>query len=154
MKIYINNFNLDSLPKIQKSLTDILFETQNYIEVYTNEAMYHIDCKNIYFLQPKDGEIIIYKNYFNNITLVVDNSYFNKIIETSVNGIEHLHKKIIKFIYKLNPKSELSFIIEMVSNLYSNILLPNDVYFECNELIDIKEIFIKQEIIEFLSLLN
>ncbi len=153
MKIYINNFNLNSLPNTQKSLTDILVETQTYTELFTNESIYHIDNKQIFLLEPKDGEIIIYKNYFNDISLVVDNSYFNKIIEMSVNGNEHLHKKINKFIYKLNPKSKLSFVIEMTNNL-DNALEPNDVYFECNELIDIKELFIKQEIIEFLSLLN
>lgn len=153
MKIYINNFNLNSLPNTQKSLTDILVETQTYTELFTNESIYHIDNKHIFLLEPKDGEIIIYKNYFNGISLVVDNSYFNKIIETSVNGNEHLHKKLNKFIYKLNPKSKLSFVIEMTNNL-DNAFVPNDVYFECNELIDIKELFIKQEIIEFLSLLN
>jgi len=153
MKIYINNFNLNSLPNSQKSLSDILVETQTYTELFTNESIYHINNKHIYLLEPKDGEIIIYKNYFNDISLVVDNSYFNKIIETSVNGNEHLHKKINKFIYKLNPKSKLSFVIEMTNNV-DNLLVPNDVYFEYVELIDIKELFIKQEIIEFLSLLN
>jgi hypothetical protein len=153
MKIYINNFNLNSLPNSQKSLSDILVETQTYTELFTNESIYHINNKHIYLLEPKDGEIIIYKNYFNDISLVVDNSYFNKIIETSVNGNEHLHKKINKFIYKFNPKSKLSFVIEMTNNV-DNLLVPNDVYFEYVELIDIKELFIKQEIIEFLSLLN
>ena len=80
MKIYINNFNLNSLPNSQKSLSDILVETQTYTELFTNESIYHINNKHIYILEPKDGEIIIYKNYFNDISLVVDNSYFNKII--------------------------------------------------------------------------
>ena len=33
-------------------------------------------------------------------------------------------------------------------------MIENDIYFELNKEIDINEIFIKKEIIEFLSLLN
>ena len=132
----------------------MLSETQIYTELYTNESIYQIDSKNILLLEPKDGEIDVYKNYFNNITLIVDNSYFKKSIENSVYGNEHHHKKITKNIYKLNPKSKICFIIESSNNLDNNKFVSNDVYFECNELVDIKELFIKQEIIEFLSLLN
>ena len=154
MKIYINNFDLNSLSSIQKSLVDILVETHNYIELFTNESIYHIDNKNIYLLEPKDGEISIYKNYFNDISLTVDSSYFIKSMETSINGTTHLHKKIQKNKYKLNSKSKLAFVIEMVDNFDNNKFVPNDVYFESTEIIDIKELFIKQELIEFLSLLN
>jgi hypothetical protein len=154
MKIYVNNFNLNSLPAIQRILTDILFETQNYVEVYTNESMYHVDDKNIYLLEAKDGEITVHKNYFNDISLIVDNSYFKRIAYTNINGNVHLHKKIKKNIFKLNSKSKLNFIIEMVSNLDNTAFIPNDVYFESYEIVDIKELFIKQELIEFLSLLN
>jgi hypothetical protein len=69
MKIYINNFNLTILNDIQKTLTDLLVETIIYSEVYTNESIYHINHKTIFRLEPKDGEITIYKNYFNNLTL-------------------------------------------------------------------------------------
>jgi hypothetical protein len=154
MKIYINNFNLNNIYNIQKSLTDILVDTQNYTELYTNESIYYIDFKNIFSLEAKDGEISVYNNYFNNISLIVDNSYFKKKPETSINGNVHLHKKIKKNTYKLNAKSNLSFVIEMVDNLYNNIYVPNDVYFEYYKTFDIKELFIKQELIEFLSLLN
>jgi hypothetical protein len=153
MKIYINNFNINNLSNVQTILADILIETHLYTELYTNESIYHIDYKNITLLEPIDGEITINKNYFNDISLVVDNSYFKKIAETSVNGNMHLHKKIKKNVYKFNSKSKLSFVIETIDNL-DNIFIPNDIYFECNEIIDIKELFIKQELIEFLSLLN
>ena len=153
MKIYINNFNINNISNLQTVLADIFLETHLYTELYTNESIYHIDYKNITLLEPKDGEITVYKNYFNDISLVVDNSYFKKIAENSVNGNVHLHKKIRKNVYKFNSKSNLSFVIETIYNL-DNIFIPNDIYFECNEIIDIKELFIKQELIEFLSLLN
>lgn len=153
MKIYINNLNLNSLNSIQTSLSDLIVETQLFTELYTNESIYHVDNKHVYILEPKDGDITVYQNYFNNITLVVDNSYFQKTEGTSINGVEHVPKKIKKLIHKLNTRSKISFIIEMAQDINNN-YIPSDVYFESDEILDIKELFIKQELIEFLSLLN
>jgi hypothetical protein len=154
MKIYINNLNLNKLNDIRESLNDILTETNIYTEVYTNESIYHIDEKTIYSVTPKDGEIILHHNYYDQFTLICDHSYFLKNNAFNVFGNEHLHKKIKKYIYKTNPKSKLSFVIEMTGDLHDNKFVENDVYFESYDIIDIKELFIKQEIIEFLSLLN
>ena len=154
MKIYINNFNLNNISNIQKTLFDLLCDTQTYIELYTDNSIYQVDSKNIYSLEPIDREINIYKNYYNDITLIVDNSFFNKQTVSAVNGNQHLHKKITKLKYKLNKQSKISFIIETNELLNSNKQEPYNVYFESDEDIDIKELFNKQEIIEFLSLLN
>jgi len=154
MRIYINNINLNALNSIQKTLTELLTETKTYIEVYTNESIYQIDGKHITMLEPKDGEIMLYQNYYENISLVVDNSYFQKTNETSVYGSKHLHKQIRKYVYKLNPKSKISFVIETSPLSHDNTFVVSDNYFECPEQVDIKEMFIRQEINEFLSLLN
>ena len=149
MKIYINNFNLTILGDIQKTLSDLLVGTNIYTELYTNESMYRIDDKTTFRLEPKDGEIALHKNYFNNMTLISDVSYFEKKQDTSILGSEHIHKKITKRTYRLNPKSKINLVIEM-----ADINTPNDIYFEIEDRIDINELFVKQEIIEFLSLLN
>lgn len=149
MKIYINNFNLTILNDIQKTLSELLVETNIYSELYTNESIYHINNKTIFRLEPKDGEITIHKNYFNNITLITDESYFEKKQDTSILGSEHIHKKITKRLHRLNPKSKINLVIEM-----ADINTPNDIYFETEDKMDIKELFAKQEINEFLSLLN
>ncbi len=154
MKIYINNLNQNNFCNIQSILADIIFDIHSYIEVYTNESIYQIENKCIFLLEPIDRDVIVYKNYFNNITLLLDQSYFKKNIENSVHGNVHCHKNIKKYIYKLNPLSKISFIIETIYNEDNNLFVPNDAYFECKDLIDIKELFIKQDIIEFLSLLN
>ncbi len=151
MKVYINNFNENTIFSIQTLLSDLLITVDHYIEIYTNEGIYQVDSNHIYLLEPKDGETFIYKNYVNDVTLIVDNSYFLKTISTSIHGNEHIHVNIKKHIYKLNPKSKLRFIIEIKDALDK---LMYDVYFECDEMVNIKELFIKQEIIEFLSLLN
>jgi hypothetical protein len=154
MKIYINNLNLNNLNDIRESLSEILTETNIYTEVYTNESIYHIDEKTIYSLTPKDGVIILHHNYYDQFTLICDHSYFQKNSSVNILGNQHLHKKIKKYTYKINPKSKLSFVIEMTGDLHDNKFVENDVYFESYDIIDIKELFIKQEIIEFLSLLN
>ena len=153
MKIYINNFNLNKILRVQKILSDILSDTYIYSEIYTNESVYRVDNKNIFLLEPVDGEIKVYENFFDNISLIVDNSYFIKHLDSSLNGNKHWQIKIIKYIYKLNPQSKISFVIEF-TELIDKSLIPNDIYFECDGIINIKELFNKQEIIEFLSLLN
>ncbi len=154
MRIYIHNVNLRALNNIHKSLTELLTETKSYIEVYTNESIYQIDDKYITLLEPKDGEITFHQNYYENISLIVDKSYFQKTNETSVYGNKHLHKLIRKYIYKLNPKSKVSFVVETSPLLDDITFAAIDSYFECTEQVDIKELFIRQEINEFLSLLN
>lgn len=146
--------NTDKLNIVQKSLNSILYKTKTYSEIYTNESIYHIDSKNIFLLKPNDEPIEVYTNYYKNITLIVDKSYFKKSIENCIHGNKHQHKKIKKYIYKLNHNSKICFIIENSIDLENNNIITHDVYFECVESVDIKELFIKQEIIEFLSLLN
>jgi hypothetical protein len=153
MKIYIHSFNIEFLFNLKKSLFKMLDNTKIFTEVYTNESMYHVDDNNIYLLETIDGEIKIYEKYFGDFKLITDSSYYNKKIVTSLHGNQHVSKKIEKNIYKLNPKSKLKFVIEMTENLEKQ-YEPNDVYFEYDEQIDIKDIFVKREIIEFLSVLN
>jgi hypothetical protein len=154
MKIYINNFNLNILDEMQKLLTKFLIETKTYIELYTNESIYHIDNNHIYNLEPKDGEIKVYNNYIKNITLIYDTSYFEKKTENSILGTLHVNRNITKSIYKINSKSKLSLVIEMENDSDNPKPKPNDVYFELNQNYDINEAFIYQEINEFLSVLN
>ena len=154
MRIYIENFNIKKIPYLQKYLSSMLTSTSIYIEIFTNESIYHVDDKHIYQLETKDGDVKIHHNYVNNITLITDESRFQKSNETYISGNQHAHTKIKKEMYKLNPQSKISFVIETAYNIENNVFLPNDVYFETEEVINIREIFNKQQIIEFLSLLN
>ena len=154
MKIYIHPLPFEqsssSLSSLLSLLSDLQIKVEYYTEIYTNESIYHVDSKHIYLLDPKDRETFVYKDYFNGISLVVDNSYFIKTLDTSIHGSEHIHNKIKKYTYALHPKSKLTFIMEVNEDTHC----IKDVYFESDENINIKEVFIKQEIIEFLSLLN
>lgn len=156
MKVYIHPFHTLPFKTIQTTLSDLLTNVYSYTEIYTNESIYQVDSEQIVHLNPIDGEKIIYKEFIRGITLVVDHSYFIKTVETSIHGNEHIHHKMKKHVYQLNPKSRLKLVIETKeTNVYNvNDFLITDVYFELDEIVDIKELFVKREIIEFLSLLN
>ena len=152
MKIYINNLNLNILNELSNNFKNLLIDTKQYIVLYTEEGIYEINNKLIYHLEQIDRDIKKYENFYNEFTLIVDPSFFNKHIETSIIGTKHISNQIVKYIYKLNKKSDLNLIIEYNSN--DSKMIENDIYFELNKEIDIDEIFIKKELIEFLSLLN
>lgn len=154
MKIYIDNLNINLLKDIQNLLESYLITSEYYIQIYTNEGIYKIEKNNIYSLEPLDKDIEIYKNYYNNFTLIVDSSYFKKTYVSSIYGNTHLSLNIKKNIYKLNKTSKIQLVIENNDNKLFDNFVPFDIYFESNENIDINELFIKQEINEFLSVLN
>ena len=152
MKIYINNFNLDLLNNIANKLKENINNTKIYIQLYTEQGIFTIDNKSIHKLNPIDISIIIFENYYNDFTLVVDTSYFVKEKVTSVIGITHLSFETKQIYYKINNKSDLSLVIEY--HYEKNNFNPNDIYFELHKDVDLNDIFVKKEIIEFLSLLN
>lgn len=152
MKIYINNLNLNILNELSNNFKSLLIDKKQYIILYTEEGIYEINNKLIYRLEQIDRDIKQYENFYNEFTLIIDPSFFNKHIETSIIGTKHISNQIVKYIYKLNKKTDLNLIIEYY--LHDSKMIENDIYFELNKEIDINEIFIKKEIIEFLSLLN
>lgn len=149
MKIYIDNLNLTIIKEVLANIQPYHVSTENNINIFTNEGIFSIEQNVLYKLDPVDIAIKIHKNYFEDFTLIVDESYFNKIKTTSIYGIKHLHKNITKYIHKLNKHSKLKLVIEMI-----DMDLVNDIYFELDTPCDINELFIKHEIIEFLLLLN
>ncbi len=152
MKIYINNLNLDIINEISELFKENLIKTDNYIELYTNEGLYYVQDKAIYLLDINDKEIQIFEKYYNNFTLIVDTSFFNKKNTSSILGETHHSFQIIEKYYKLNNSSSISLVIKY--NLDKLKHIPNDIYFESNKDININDVFIKKEIIEFLSVLN
>lgn len=152
MKIYINNFNLDILNDITELFKEFITNSETYLKLYTNEGIYHIDNKKLYLLETCDKDIKIFNNYYNNYTLIVDHSFFNKYICSSIHGETHLSFETKINYYKINPSSEIQLVIKYIFK-YGK-FVPNDIYFESDKNIDINEPFIKKEIIEFLSILN
>jgi hypothetical protein len=154
MKIYINNLNLDIINNIIDIFKDYLVYSENILNVYTDQGIYMINDKDVFLLTPIDKDIQMFENYYKNFTLILDPSFLNKEQTSSVNGETHLSVKIKKDFYKINKKTDIQMIVEYNNNNNNNKLVPNDIYFEIDKNNDINELFIKNEIIEFLSLLN
>ena len=152
MKIYIDKLNLDILNDIAELFKEYLVQTNNYISLFTNENIYHIENKQSFVLDVVDNKIETFENYFNGFTLITDASYFNKTPINSILGHTHLSFNIKEYRFKLDIKSSLELVIKF--NLMNKISIPNDIYFEINKDVDVNETFIKNEIIEFLSVLN
>lgn len=152
MRIYINNFNLDILNDISDLFKEFMINSATYIKLYTNQGIYHIEEKIIYFLDPYDKDIKIFDNYYNDFTLIVDTSFYKKTPCSSIHGDTHLAIQTKKIIYKINSSSEIQLVIKYILN--DNKYIPSDIYLESEKDIDVKDPFIKKEIIEFLSMLN
>jgi hypothetical protein len=152
MRIYINNFNLDILNDISDLFKEYMTNSEIYIELYTNEGIYHIEEKKIYFLDTYDKDIKIFDNYCNNFTLISDPSFFKKSACSSIQGDTHLALQTKKNMYKIHQSSEIQMVIKYI--LREDSFIPNDIYFESENNVDINDLFIKKEIIDFLSILN
>ena len=162
MKLYINNLNLDILPNIMKAFEEFSFKTETYVQVYSSDGMYKIDNSDITKLISNDIDIKIIENYYNDFSIIVDPSYFTTESAYQINT-EHISIPIKKNIFKINKNSNIMLVIEceikqdqnfFKKNNTENALVPTDIYFELPNNTDVNNILVKNEIIEFLSLLN
>ena len=159
MKIYIDHFNLDILSSVMNSLDEFHTNTETYIEVYSDEGIYQIDNNSILQLKPVDEKYSIHKNYYNDFTIIVDPSYFNKEPVSSIIGGIMYNRTIQRYVYKLNKTSQLMLVIEGTHKPIPDHPLqpkfhPNNIYFETNEptnTYDVHDPFFKKELTEFLS---
>ena len=161
MKIYINNFNLDALHDTMQSLTEQYISSEIYIQLYSVDGIYKITDCNATKLISNDVAIQLMPAYYKNFTLIVDSSYFIEEITNQIHP-EHIYAKIKKCMFKINPKSIIALIIEgefieetigTSKTIFCDII-PNNIYFEISNNIDINNALVKNELIVFLSLLN
>jgi len=157
MKLYIQNFNIDILSDIMKQLAANYTHTESYTIIYSECGIYRIDDDTtIKKLVCLDKDIQILKNYYNELTLIADPSYYTTEI---VNNIEsqHISTSVKRCFFEINEKSKIQLVVEgeETKNVNVNSLInPYDIYFEVPNNIDINDALVKKEIIVFLSLLN
>jgi len=152
MRIYINNLNLEITNDLSDILKDNLIKTDNYIELYTNEGIYRIEDKTTYYLDVNDKEIQILEKYYDNFTIIVDPSFYHKRNTTSIHGEKHQSFQIMENQYKFNKSSSISLVVKY--HLDKAKYVANDIFIESDKDININDLFVKKEIIEFLSVLN
>ena len=159
MKIYINHFNIDVLSSVMENIKEQYNgDSETYIQIYAIDGLYQITNNCIQKMNAVDVDIKMYKNYYEKFSLIVDPSYYT-IEEVNKIPLEHTSTKIKRCFFQINKNSAIKLVIEgpTTTSTFSNNdygIIPNDIYFESRENIDINDALIKKEIIVFLSLLN
>jgi hypothetical protein len=155
MRIFIIDYSLSNLaskiPYIKKYLVDI----KKKLEIVTSNGEYYIDNYKTYKMVINDKDIVVYNNYFNNFSLLVDYSYL-EMIETSQVPNSNIEMVTNYLYFSLNKNSKIKFVVNAINDNIDDIinLNPLDFYIEVDGDIDINDIFYKDEINVFLSLLN
>lgn len=151
MKMYINNYEMNQLPKKLKGLNDYLICTKNSVEIYSDEGIYFVDENNIYELTHLDGPIKTI-NYNSNVEMIIDLSTTTSTIVHQL-PVDNIILKISKSTYQLSPKSKIALIIQSMLNNRME-YVPYDFYFEVSGEIDINGPMFKEDINVFLFHLN
>jgi hypothetical protein len=155
MKIYITDYSLSKLKTRISSLKKYLVEEKSKFEVISNEGQYYIDNSKIYKFVIIDKETKLYKNYYDDLSLLVDKSYS---ILSETNQIPNCNIEISSkyFYFALNKSTKLTFVIKTFDEVTDNMndINPCDFYFELDGDVEINNIFFRDEINVFLSLLN
>jgi hypothetical protein len=161
MKIYINNFNIDILSSIMKSLAEHFVSCESYIQIYSEDGLYQIDNSSIKKQKIIDKEIEIFKEYYDDFTLIADPSHYTleKVNKLPCN---HIVSKVKRCFFTPDKKLPIKLVIEgtaleetscnKLSNIYN--MDPYDIYLEVGEYVNLNDELVKREIIVFLSLLN
>ena len=111
MKIYINNFNIDILPSIIKSLTEYYINSETYIQIYSEDGIFQINDASTKKQNSTDKEIQIFKEYYENFTLIADPSYYT--LEQTYNiPSEHLSTTVKRCFFTPDKNSIFKLVIE------------------------------------------
>jgi hypothetical protein len=165
MKIYINNFNIDILPSVTKSLTEYYINSETYIQIYSEDGLFQINGHSTKKQNIVDKNIEIFKEYYENFTLIADPSHYT--LEQTYNiPSDHLATKVKRCFFTPDKKSIFKLVIEGTiledkhkhknDNIFG--INPYDIYIEVEkdkcQNVNLNDELVKKEIIVFLSLLN
>ena len=142
------------------------------IEIYSTEGIFYIDNNATYKLLYHDKSIIKLQNYYKHLELAIDKSTITRELTYQLPP-KHLANPIKTFIFKKDTQSKIKLIVignncNINSTNNNNINTPfidkklnkdlqviiSDFYMDVPDDIDLNNIFIKEEISEFLLMLN
>jgi hypothetical protein len=170
MKIYIDDYNPYTLSNKLTKLKKYLVNTNQYIEIYSDDGIFYIDDLGIYKIIIIQDETIKYTSTQTNCRFLIDKTKSYKENVTNI-PLNHINNTIHKYEYKLDLRSKIKLVIEGTINPTnnidqidhinnslnneSNILIPNNFYFEIlDKNIDFNELFDNNDLNVFLSLLK
>ena len=167
MKLYLANYNIKDLHKKLPILDKFFLNSKSQIEIYSSEGIFFIDDTNVLKLTVDDKDICVetYENSNENsnennekIDIIIDRSVLHTC-KTNQIPPNHLSLHTTNLYFTLSEKSNLKLVIQgsyidkPSIDKYHN-FLPSDFYFEIPHDIDIHNVLFKEELVEFLSLLN
>jgi hypothetical protein len=155
MKIFIENYPISNLVNIIPSLKKHLVYTKQLLEIICSEGQYCVDNSKVYKIIVNDKDLVIHKNYYNDLNLLLDYSY-SVLIETNQIPNHNIEVTYKYYYFALNKSSKLKLVIQTLYDVADEInnINPIDFYFETEGDVEINNIFFKDEINVFLSLLN
>jgi hypothetical protein len=155
MKIYIPDYSLSKLKTKISSLKKYLVEEKSKFEVISNEGQYYIDNSKVYKIVVIDKGTQLYEKYYEDLSLLIDKSY-SVLTETNQVPNHNIEMQNTYFYFALNKTTKLRFVIKTQDETIENInnMSPYDFYFEIDGDVEINNIFFRDEINVFLSLLN
>jgi len=155
MKIFIENYTLLNLNNKIPSLKKYLVDTKEQLEITSTEGQYYIDESKVYKIIVSDKDAVVHKNYYKDYNLLIDYSYAVLVEKNQIpnHNIEIIYKY---YYFALNKSSKLRFVIQTIYDINDEInnISPIDFYFEKEGDNEINNVFFKDEINVFLSLLN
>lgn len=153
MKIYVDNYKPIKLLNVLSKLEKYLVNTENRLDIYADCGIYKINNNNTYkIIDIQDIQPTIHNNFLN-FTLILDKSTFSLEEETSLpNNHVSNHITIMKYSIQKIPRVYLVIEGNSIDKSLSH-FIPNDFYFELDEEKYTFD-FCKEDIIEFLSILN
>ena len=152
MRLFLNHFNLNALNDVAEMFRDYATHTETSVVVYTNDGVYHIRDNGVYARKVCDKDIFLLDQYYDKFQLIVDPSVYREHAVTSVCGETHVAIHTQTKNYQLSPSSSLRLVLKYTFRNGS--FSPADMYWETDKDLDVRDLFIKKELIEFLSALN
>lgn len=144
-EISIRTIRNEENMNILKNNYEYTVDTKNII--CTNDGFYEVNDKNITKYVKVDKEGLIFENFIENYTLLVNNSYDKKI--GIVDFIPFESDEICLSIFTFNlPESDNKLILEMINKRVT------DFYFKTKEKITQRNIFLNNDVSLILKTLN
>ena len=113
MRIYLENIKPENITTKKLRTIDMYFrKKQDYTEILSDTGIYHIENDKMFRLAPKDG--VLQKIVTGGVSLLVDESYFEKIPVLSQIPFEHSTVSLTRMIFSQNDKSDLLLCVEGV----------------------------------------
>jgi len=151
MRIFIKDYDIFKLKDKIKTLDKYLVNAKTNYEAFSKEGQFFIDSINTYKLVQNDKKPKTIEKYSNNYDIIVDYTTTTKVEVTQIPA-DILIIYVKNLYYSLDKNSKIKMLIKISNDIEEvNIL---DFYLEINEEVDLNNIFIKDEINVFLSMLN